>query len=262
MSVMCVRARFGCLVFWVAVVGASVGLDHNDKVPSACTEGMTKLLVVGGSGFLGREICREAVGDGYAVRSVSRGGRPSTDLPGLHQHDAQWIDDVEWTSADLFSPHTWRDRLRGCDIVVHAVGTAHESPTDGVTFERINGDSAILTALEAERAGVEQFVFLSSAVNYPTARREYLRSKRRAERAISDLNFDLTVLRPGPVYGPGQPHFPGVLNELCRVVDRLPAVPERLGDVRPLPVAHVARVTLDSLASDRRLLTTEDIADA
>lgn len=224
---------------------------------------MAQLLVVGGSGFLGRAICRQAVADGHTVRSVSKSGRPDASRADFSPETDAWIDAVEWTSADLFSPHTWRDRLRGCDLVIHSVGTAHESPTEGVTFERINGDSTILTALEAERAGVESFGFLSSAANYPTARRAYLRSKRRAERAISDLNLELTVLRPGPVYGPGQPHFPDAVNTLFEWIDRVPMLSDRLGDAQPLPVDHVARVTLDAaLEDDRRLLTTEDIARA
>lgn len=219
---------------------------------------MARLLVVGGSGFIGRAICRDALQAGHDVRSVSRGGRP--DNRGVAD---QWADDVEWTSADLFSPHAWRDRLRGVDGVIHSVGIAHEAPREGVIFERLNGDSAILTALEAERTGVDSFVFLSSAANYPTARRGYLRSKRRAERAIEDLNLETVVLRPGPVYGPNQPHFPRPLNWLCRVVDGIEPVAGRLGKARPLSVDHVASVAVEAAVDPSdRLLTVEAIQAA
>jgi len=215
---------------------------------------MARLLVVGGSGFIGRAICRQAVAAGHEVRSVSRGGRPET-------ASGRWAERVEWTSADLFSPHAWRDRLRGVDAVVHSVGIAHENPQEGVTYERLNGDSTIITALEAERAGVETFVFLSSAVKYPTARRAYLTSKRRAERAVENLNMETVVLRPGPVYGPGQPHFPQPLNTLCRLVDSIDPLADRLGDARPIPVDRVATVALESaLDPEMRLLTIDDIA--
>jgi len=215
---------------------------------------MARLLVVGGSGFIGRAICRRAVPAGHEVRSVSPSGRPE-DASG------RWVETVEWTSADLFSPHTWRDRLRGVDAVVHSVGIAHEKPREGVTFERLNGDSAIITALEAERAGVDTYVFLSSAANYPTARRAYLQSKRRAERAIENLNMETVVLRPGAVYGPDQPHFPEPFNWLCKLVDSVDSIAERLGEARPLPVGRVADVALDAAVDpETRLLTVEDIA--
>ena len=215
---------------------------------------MSRLLVVGGSGFIGRAICRQAVAAGHEVRSVSRSGQP-TDV------DERWVEAVEWTSADLFSPHTWRDRLRGVDAVVHSVGIAHENPQEGITYERVNGDSAIITALEAERAGVDTFVFLSSAVKYPTARRAYLRAKRRAERAVEPLNLETVVLRPGPVYGPGQPHFPAPFNSLCRFVAAIDPLADRLGESRPISVDRVASVTVESaLDPETRLLTVEDIA--
>ena len=218
---------------------------------------MARLLVVGGSGFIGRAICRQALEAGHEVRSVSRGGRPDLGVTD------QWADDIEWTSADLFAPHAWRDRLRGVDCVIHSVGIAHEHPQEGVTFERLNGDSTLLTALEAERAGCDSFVFLSSAANYPTARRAYLRSKRRAERAIEDLNLETVVLRPGAVYGPDQPHFPQPLNWLCSIVDDLEPVAGRLGEARPLSVERVATVALEAaLEPSDRLLTVEAIQTA
>ena len=212
---------------------------------------MATLLVVGGSGFIGREICRLAVSDGHEVRSVSRSGRPETDSP--------WTEAVSWTSADLFRPDAWRDRLDGVDAVVHSVGVISETPTDGVTFERVNGDSAILTALEAERAGVETYVFLSSAVKPPGVRNAYLTAKRRAEAAIADLDFDHVTLRPGPVYGADQPHFSPLVNAGLRLVDSLPPIADRLGESRPLPVDTVADAAYRTALDPRESLL--DVGD-
>ncbi|EMA63922.1 NAD-dependent epimerase/dehydratase family protein [Halorubrum lipolyticum] len=213
---------------------------------------MTTLLVVGGSGFIGREVCRIAVRDGHEVRSVSRGGRPPTDAP--------WTDAVSWTSADLFRPDAWRSRLDGVDAVVHAVGTLTESPAEGATFERVNGDAAIIAALEAERAGVETFVFLSASVKPPGVRNAYLTAKRRAEAAIADLALDAVALRPGPVYGPGQPHFPKAVDGLVRLIASVPPIADRLGERRPLAVDTVARATYrTALDPDESLLDVDDI---
>lgn len=213
---------------------------------------MVRLLVVGGSGFIGREVCRRAVRDGHEVRSVSRSGRPATDAP--------WADAVSWTSADLFRPDAWRGRLDGVDAVVHSVGVISETPTEGVTFERVNGDSAIVTALEAERAGVETYVFLSSSVKPPGVRNAYLTAKRRAEAAIADLDLDHVTLRPGPVYGTDQPHFSPLVNAGLRIVDSISPLADRLGESRPLPVGTVADATYRSaLDPNESLLDVADI---
>lgn len=213
---------------------------------------MVTLLVVGGSGFIGRAVCRLAVRDGHEVRSVSRSGRPASDAP--------WTDDVSWTSADLFRPDAWRDRLAGVDAVVHSVGTLSEAPNAGTTFERVNGDAAIITALEAERAGVETFVFLSSAVTPPGVRPAYLSAKRRAESAIAGLDFDAVTLRPGPVYGTDQPHFSTTVNALLRLTASVPPIADRLGERRPISVETAARATYrTALDPDETLLDVGDI---
>mgnify|MGYP006293394353 FL=1 len=215
---------------------------------------MATLLVVGGSGFIGRDVCRFAVRDGHEVRSVSRSGRPDV--------DEDWAGAVSWTSADLFRPNAWRDRLDGVDAVVHSVGTLTEAPTEGVTFERVNGDAALLTALEAERAGVDVFVFLSASAKPPGVRNAYLTAKRRAEASIADLGLDVVTLRPGPVYGEGQPHVPAVVDRVLRFVASAPPLASRLGEARPLSVDTVARATYRAaLDPDERLLDVSDIRD-
>ncbi|WP_276250075.1 NAD-dependent epimerase/dehydratase family protein [Haloarcula rara] len=199
-----------------------------------------ELVVFGGNGFIGRRVCRRAVEDGHEVRSIARSGPPASELRG------PWADAVTWHAANVFAPNEYRDALEGADAVVHSIGIAEESPTEGVTFERVNGDSAIITALESERAGVDRFVFVSSASTPPMVREAYLTAKRRAETAIADLDMATTVLRPGAVYGPDQPHFPSVLNRLLAVLGSVDPVAERLGAGRPLDVETVGSAVYET----------------
>lgn len=201
------------------------------RFPDTCMD----LLVTGGSGFIGREVCRLARKNGHAVASVSRGGAPDRYEP--------WHDDVEWVAADVLDPGAWRSRLKRVDAVVHSIGIVEESPPES-TFERLNGDAGVIAGLEAERAGVERFVHLSAGVRPPLTRGAYLDAKRRAERALSGLDFGLTVLRPGPVYGAGQPHFPAPVDRLFALLDSLGPLATPLGSSRPLPVGAVARAAL------------------
>ncbi|ELZ29129.1 NAD-dependent epimerase/dehydratase [Halosimplex carlsbadense 2-9-1] len=181
------------------------------------------LLVTGGNGFIGRRVCERAVADGHDVTSVARSGPPAP------EHRESWTGAVEWVAADVFAPHEWRDRLATADRLVHSVGTIDEAPTAGVTFERINGDSALVAALEAERAGVDRVVYVSSSTKPPLVREAYLTARRRAEAAIADLDPTVVVPRFGPVYGPDQPHFPAVANRLFAAVGRFEPVARLFG---------------------------------
>lgn len=195
------------------------------------------LLVTGGNGFIGRRVCERAVAAGHDVTSVARSGPPAP------EHRGAWTDAVEWVGADVFAPHEWRERLAGVDCLVHSVGTIDEDPSAGVTFERVNGDSAVVAALEAERAGVDRVVYVSSSAKPPLVRGAYLTARRRAEAAIADLDLTVVIPRFGPVYGPDQPHFPAAANRLFAALGRVEAVARLFGANRPVPVERAAAVT-------------------
>jgi len=202
------------------------------------------ILVTGGNGFIGRQVCRNAAQAGHEVTSVARSGPPDSG------HSGSWADDVQWVAADVFAPHDYREYLAGVDSVVHSIGIIEEYSGQGVTFERVNGDAGILVALEAERAGVDRFVYVSSSTTPPTVREAYIEAKRRAEAAVEDLEMGTVILRPGPVYGTDQPHFPAVVNRLLSAVGRFEVVARRLGDDRPLSVETVGRATYTCAVGD------------
>lgn len=199
---------------------------------------MSRIFITGGSGFIGREIGRLGVTGGHEIRSLSRSGKPAITEP--------WVDEIEWHAVDLFDSDRWRDQLDGCDAVIHTVGIIREQPQEDVTFERFNGESAILAARETNRMGVPAFVFLSVAGTPPFVSDRSTTAKRRAEQAIADLDLRTTVLRPGLVYGEGtnQGHFPPVVNTIFQAIGKRPWLARRLPGPQSLGVSTVARASL------------------
>lgn len=220
---------------------------------------MAKLVVPGGNGFIGSEICRVAVQNGHEVAAVGRTGRPPL-TPARHP----WTGNVEWRAANVFEPDTWRDLLEGADAVVHSIATLQEDPAQGMTFDRVNAESALLVAEEAVDAGVQAFVFLSVRDKPPFVSPDFLTAKRRAERELSEQYPDLRTvsLRPNLVYGPrrrGSATIAAVLNQL----------PGRMAggyaeeEGRPLPVELVAATTVHAALTPTLsgTLTVPQIAD-
>ena len=77
--------------------------------------GGKRLLVLGGSGFVGREVCRNAVACGYEVTSLSRRGvSPDPSDSALAQ--------VDWVSGDANDAATIEGLVAKADAVVHAIG--------------------------------------------------------------------------------------------------------------------------------------------
>lgn len=173
-----------------------------------------KVLVTGGSGVIGESAVLELHRGGHSVRVLTRhAGRDQK----------WWPEGVEGWAGDVSNTHSIEGAADGCDVVVHIAGIIEEKPPT-VTFQSVNIEGTRYTVLEAERAGVRKFIYVSSLAA-ERGRSEYHRSKSVAEDVVRTFSRGWVILRPGAVYGPGDEH----LSVLLRMVRTLPVVPT-IGD--------------------------------
>jgi UDP-glucose 4-epimerase len=169
---------------------------------------VTRLLVTGASGFVGRAVIAALAPCGTALRAaVRRSSQPPF---------AASVEVVQ--HPDLSEILDWTPVLDGVDQVVHLAGVAHAGR--GVAaerYDRINRRATAELAAAAARAGVKHFVFVSSiraqsgpAADHALTERDaaiptnaYGRSKLAAEAAVRAAGVPFTILRPVLLYGPG-----------------------------------------------------------
>lgn len=154
-----------------------------------------RLVVVGGSGYIGTRIMRKALAQGLRVASVSRTGVPPSDV-------AQSLPGAEWLTADAQDASSLSRALEGADAVISTVGAFGSHST----MLEINGHANANIARTAASAGAKRFSYISAADFGPLERlpplRGYFEGKRLAEKAVS-ANFGANgaILRPGMVHG-------------------------------------------------------------
>jgi nucleoside-diphosphate-sugar epimerase len=169
---------------------------------------VTRLLVTGASGFVGRATLAAFAPCGHALRAAVR--RPP---------DPAFADRVEvMRHPDLADACDWQPLLEGIDQVIHLAGIADASRgTPPELYDRINRQATQELALAAARSGVKQLVFISSIRaqsgpaadralterDWPTPTDAYGRSKLTAEAAVAAAGVPFTILRPVLLYGPG-----------------------------------------------------------
>ncbi|KNC85697.1 hypothetical protein SARC_02146 [Sphaeroforma arctica JP610] len=120
-----------------------------------------RVLIVGGTGFLGRAMCRKAVLSQWDVISIS----PS----GLHPHSAnesewmfsrEWVEEMmNWNQSNLVhdSSEVLESKFAGVDAVIHCAGTfSHERCYD------INYMTLVRSLKLARKAGASHFVYISA----------------------------------------------------------------------------------------------------
>ncbi|GMQ02690.1 hypothetical protein CsSME_00048802 [Camellia sinensis var. sinensis] len=151
-----------------------------------------KLFVLGGNGFVGSHVCKEALDRGLSVASLSRSGRSSI--------NESWANNVIWHQGNLLSDDSWKEALSGVTSVISCVGGFGSNSY----MYKINGTANINAIRAAAEKGVKRFVYISAAdfgvVNYLL--KGYYEGKRAAEtELLTKFPYGGVILRPGFIHG-------------------------------------------------------------
>ena len=142
-------------------------------------------------------------------------------------------------TLDMRDPN-WKDfDFSKFDVVFHVAGIAHVSAKKSMKdlYFKVNRDLAIETAVKAKESSVKQFIFMSSMIVYssketritletkPNPDNFYGLSKLQAEEGMLPLqseDFNVCILRPPMIYGPGSKgNFPKLIK-LAKVAPVFP----------------------------------------
>lgn len=113
------------------------------------------LLVVGGTGFLGRHVCDYAINAGLRVAAISRAGPPFLN-PMTASQDEHWRSNTEWIIHDATSAVAW-SRL---DVSARRVLWVATTPYSGADASRL-GEAIPLAMDAASRAGATKFAYVA-----------------------------------------------------------------------------------------------------
>jgi len=167
-----------------------------------------RVVITGGSGFVGTHLTRALADSGHQVVVVSRGTRRRPRRS-----------NVSFVKADLADSPVPLDVFSGADVVIHLVGIIRERGKQ--TFRRINAGAAERVADAAARANVPHLIHQSALGADPDPRYPYLASKWQGEEFVRGSGVPCTVLRPSLIYGPGD----GFFTLIAKLVKLNPVVP-------------------------------------
>ncbi|HEY1396523.1 aldehyde reductase, partial [Roseateles sp.] len=251
---------------------------------------MSKVLVTGGSGFLGSHCIVQLLQAGHDVRATVRSAsRASAVRDMVRQGGADPDTRLDIAVADLGADAGWAEAAAGCDHVLHTAspfppGTPNHE--DELIVPAREGTLRVLRAARA--AGVTRVVLTSSfaAIGYGHTQLDhaldescwsrlepgstaYVKSKTLAERAAWDFvaaegrGLELVVINPVGIFGPVLgPDYSSSIALIKRMLDgQVSACPQLhfgVVDVRDVAELHLRAMTHPQAAGQRFLASAGD----
>jgi uncharacterized protein YbjT (DUF2867 family) len=169
-----------------------------------------RVLVTGGTGFVGPKIVHALRAQGRDVRALVRNPARATQLAG-------W--GAEIVTGDFTDPASLTAAAEGCTHVVHLVAIIAGRPSD---FDRVMTQGTRNLVAAAKQAGVDRFVLMSALGTSQTTKDTvpYFTAKWAMEQEVEHSGLEYTVFRPSFVFG----RDGGVLPTLVKQVRYSPVV--------------------------------------
>jgi NADH dehydrogenase len=192
----------------------------------------TSVCVLGGTGFIGREILARLAGHGHAVKVLTRDRAGHRDLLVLPS--------VRLVHADAHDPATLAREFAGCDVVINLVGILNERrPGHGDhEFRRAHTELPIKVVQACKAAGVRRYLHMSGLkADSRRGPSHYLLTKGAAEdyirRECASGHPEFVIFQPSVVFGP-RDEF---INKFASILRVVPGVlPLACADAKFAPV--------------------------
>jgi uncharacterized protein YbjT (DUF2867 family) len=203
---------------------------------------MKRVVVLGGSGFVGRALCQRLFEHDAGLRIVVPTRRNA------HGDSVRALPTVDIVVADIHDPGALARVLADADAVVNLVAILHGSRGD---FEHVHVRLPQHIVQACRQAGLRRVLHVSALGVGPGVSSDYLKTKTAGEAVWADSGLDVTLLRPSVIFGVND----RFLNLFASLQALAPVVPLAGSGARlqPVWVQDVAEAAL------RCLLRTDTI---
>ena len=205
---------------------------------------MKRILVLGGTGFVGGHLCKELARLQYRVTVPTRSKAQAVQSQPL----------VDLVQADIHDKAALARLIPGHDAVVNLVAILHG---DLFRFEYVHVELVKKIARACQDSGVLRLVHVSALGAATDAPSMYQRSKAAGEAVLQGSQLDWTVLRPSVIFGEGDQF----LALFARLQKALPVMPLAGADTlfQPVWVGDVVAAIVQCLQRDDTAKRTYEV---
>lgn len=146
-----------------------------------------KVLVTGGTGFLGAYILKNLIEKGFTVRATRRSAALPFFIP------SEILEKVEWVDADVLDVVSLEDALEGVWAVIHAAAIVSFDRKDRDKMYQVNVEGTANVVNCAVESGVKRLIHVSSvAALGRTSRKEMVTEEKKWEDNSSNTHYAIS----------------------------------------------------------------------
>jgi NADH dehydrogenase len=212
-----------------------------------------RVLLLGGSGFVGRALCAQLAAAGVVAVVPTRSRERAKALAVLPS--------VELIEADIHDGATLERLLAGCDAAINLVGILQGKPAAGArygpAFARAHVELPRKLVAACKARGVRRLLQMSALGADAQGPSMYARSKADGEQQVRASGLDWTIFRPSVIFG-AEDRF---LNQFAQLQGLLPVLPLAGTGCRfqPVAVEDVARAFVHALGEPASIGQTYEL---
>ncbi len=204
------------------------------------------IVVLGGSGFVGRALVARLLANGDRVRVLSRDADTRVRIPA----------GAELRVGDVFDAAFLGDMFGGADAVINLVGILNERGDDGSGFRKVYVELADSMLGAMQTSGARRLLQMS-ALHAGDGESHYLKARGEAEALVRGSKLDWTLFRPSVIAGPGD----GLFCRFAQLLRFAPGLPLGGADVRfqPVWIGDVVEAFVRALDDDATIGRSYDL---
>jgi len=202
-----------------------------------------RILVTGGTGFVGRYVVNLLLRENYEVHLAVRNRGKASSLFGER---------VEIHPIDLSNREAVGELMRRVkpDSLIHLIGILYEERRKGITFEKVHYLLPLHLYGAAAEAGVRKVVHMSALGTHDDAPSRYHRTKRWAEKTLMESGIPFTIFRPSLILGPEQRLFAD-MDRITKIIPLVALPGDGSYRFQPVDVRDVAECFVRAVADEK-----------
>ena len=169
-----------------------------------------KIVVLGGTGFVGSSLCNRLSKEGYQIKILTRNRE-------YNRENLILLPNVDLIETDVGNLNNLNQHLIGCDMVINLIGILNEKGNVGDGFKKVHVELIKKLIKACEKNGIRRFMYMSALnADSKNAKSFYLKTKGKAEELLhsNKIGMKVTSFRPSVIFGKSDSFFNRFANLL------------------------------------------------